>query len=68
MLNSCSWHFNLSILLPCSNHIVINSPKRERLKVHLLLNGVFGVMTMWLVGLMTGVQDLSQVICPVEGY
>ena len=28
----------------------------------------FGVMTMWLVGLMTGVKDLSQVIYPVEGY
>ena len=27
-VNSCSWHFILSILLPCSNHIVINSPKR----------------------------------------
>src|SRR3954463_7093688 len=39
-VNSCSWHVILSILLPCSNHIVINSPKRGRLKVHLLLNDV----------------------------
>ena len=28
----------------------------------------FGVMTMWLVGLMTGVKDLSHVICPMVGY
>src|ERR1041384_6694936 len=28
----------------------------------------FGVMTMWLVGLMTGVKDLSQVIGPCVGY
>src|SRR3954468_12064993 len=40
MLNSLHGISNLYILLSCSNHIVINSPKRGRLKVHLLLNGV----------------------------
>ena len=40
--------------MTCSNHVVINAPKRGRLKVHLALKLYFGVMTMWLVELTSG--------------
>ena len=40
-------------LMPCSNHVVINAPKRGRLKVLMALKLYFGVMTMWLVELIS---------------
>ena len=39
--------------MPCSNHVVINAPKRGRLKVQVALILYFGVMTMWLVELIS---------------
>ena len=39
--------------MPCSNHVVINALKRGRLKVQVALILFFGVMTMWLVELIS---------------
>ena len=50
--------------MSCSNHVVINAPKRERLKVQVSLRLYFGVMTMWLVELMLVAKVYLRTLVP----
>ena len=50
--------------MPCSNHVVINAPKRRRLKVLVALMLYFGVMTMWLVELILVTKVYLRILVP----
>ena len=50
--------------MPCSNHVVINAPKRGRLKVQVALILYFGVMTMWLVELISVTKVYLRILVP----
>ena len=50
--------------MSCSNHVVINAPKRGRLKVQVALILYFGVMTMWLVELISVIKVYLRILVP----
>ena len=65
MINYCRMAIFLDVsFMPCPNHVVINAPKRGRLKVQVSLKLYFGVMTMWLVELISVAIVYLRILVP----
>ena len=50
--------------MSCSNHVVINAPKRGDLKCKVALKLYFGVMTMWLVEQISVAKVYLRILVP----